>query len=188
MWNTIIHGKIKLKKAIELITLVVLTVTVLAYNIHLFYGIPSEMYMQAFKWAEGAFPSDLNYTNLENHPLKNDIMRYVNASILANTGLKVYDIWSISNWLQSVYDSSGLHEIDLKHESGYYLVEVWYRKAYYPTFWEQTVIWLINVVTLSLWSLFFGTLPSLIKKKTPRKASENLKMSNVENLSDNSEG
>jgi hypothetical protein len=162
-------------KAIELVTLVVLTFTVLAYNIHFFYGIPSEMYMQAHKWAEGRFPSDLNYTDLQNHPLKNDIMKYVNASILANTWLKVYDIWPIRNWLQSVYDSSWLHEIHLKRESNYYMVDVWYQKAHYPTFWEQTVIWSINVAALSLWILFFGTLPKLIKKN-----SENLEIRKLE--------
>lgn len=172
MWNTIIHGKIKNEKAIELITLIVLTVTVLAYNIHLYYGIPSEMYMEASNLYPPA-TSFSGYTDLENHPLKNDIMRYVNASILTDTELKVYDFWSINNWLQSVYDSSPRHAINLKHESGYYGVEVSYQKAYYPTSWEKTPIWLIDIVTLSLWSIFFITLPSLNKKITPRKASEN---------------
>lgn len=135
-----------------IVTLCVLTLTVLAYNFH-FRNIPSEMYMQASKWAEGHFPD--NYTDLtDDLGFRIRVFDYVKESASIGEPIRVFSFNTGKYWFQEVYDSDWSHDIDIKYGGVFYLIRVWYQKAYYPSILEHAILWSINISTLALWALF----------------------------------
>lgn len=134
-----------------LASLVLLTFTVLAYNSY-FHRIPSEMYVQAWRWATGSTPD--NYTDVTNDMnFRLHVFPYANASVELGESIQISEISTGRYWFQEVYDSPW-HNIDIKYGDDFYLVSVWYQQAYYPSLLEYIALWSINISTLALWGLF----------------------------------
>ena len=134
-----------------IVTLCVLTLTVLAYNFY-FRNIPSEMYMQAWKWAEG-FPD--NYTDLtDDLDFRIRVFDYVKESVSIGEPMRVFSFNTGKDWFQEIYDSNWSHDIDIEYGGNFYSIQTWYQKTYYPSLLEHAILWSINVSTLALWALF----------------------------------
>jgi len=149
--------------------LVVLTFTVAAYD-YQFYNIPSEMYMQACKWAEGYFPD--NYTDLtDDSDFRIRVFDYVKESVSIGEPILVFSFNTGKDWFQEVYDSNWSHDIDIEYGDNFYLIRVWYQKAYYPSLLEHAILWSINVSTLVLCGLFVAFILAA-KQRAEREQKE----------------
>ena len=138
------------------VVLCVLSLTALAYNFH-FHNIPSEMYMDAWKWDDWYCPSD--YTDFTNDTdFQQHVFKYVNVSANLEEPVKISTNNIGRDWFQEVYDSSWGHEIDIKYGDDFYRIQAWSQKAYYPSSSEHAILWLINLSTLALWGYVVFTL------------------------------
>jgi len=144
-------GKWKIPK-FQIAVLVVLTTVVLAYN-YQFRNIPSEMYMQATGWARGFSPD--TYIDLTNDTdFRVQVFKWIDASVGIGWSIKIPPTSSGRSWFQMVYDSEWSHNFNIKYGDDFYLIEVWYQKAYYPSGLEHIILWSVNFLTLVLWASF----------------------------------
>jgi len=150
-------------KVLGFTILIVLTLTIVAYNIIL-YSIPARLYLSSGKFAL-PFPSSLTYITLANvsYSERSGIQNYLKAGdIITGNYIDVSDVWCpIHSWAESMFKTyRSLQRADqatfiLKlSEDEYYQVYLWQRKMYNPSDFEYYYNAILNIATVSLWVVF----------------------------------
>jgi len=170
-------------KILSLACLIVLTMTVVAYELEL-SSTPSRLYLYSVKWAERAAPSFINSTGTiitldDLTPnLKMGILDYLEASGKVGR-IDLSDEWvPILEWAESMFSKyARVNEarFNIKYGEDYFYVSLWSYKSYNPSPFSS-VLSLAFFATISLWLLFayknLRTASTATQSQNPTKAMQ----------------
>lgn len=150
-----------------IVVLVVLTLTVAAYN-YQFHNIPSSMFLNAYKLSEWEVPSD--YVDVtEDSGFRTWVIDYVIAGDTIRTGIKIEEHDLPYFWLKNASNSSKSYDMTIKFFDDFYFLQVRYYPDFQRTQLEHGILWTINIVTLIAWVFAIQSLREPLKKWRMRK-------------------
>ena len=131
-------------KIVNLLLLVFLTVTVVAYNFQ-FYNIPYSMWLNAYKLSQIPY----EYVDLtEDGDFRTRVIDYIIVCDVIRTGMKIeeYDLPYL--WLKNASNSSKNYDMTIKYFDDFYFLQVRYYPDFQRTPAEHGVLWAINITTI----------------------------------------
>ena len=152
-------------KVLVFTTLVILTFTVIVYDIHVFFNPPKVLYLVVLG---EAYPESWTMEDITNHPLGERIMHYVNVSMSTENSFgkrRVYIIndpeveeffgkYYVSTWCGTCNSAY------LKDGDTYYYFMVGYSNVRLSLL-EYAVAWTVSVATAILWIFTFSFIQKL---------------------------
>ena len=140
-------------KIINLLLLVFLTLTVVAYNFQ-FHNIPYSMWLNAHKLSQTPY----EYADVtEDGVFRARVIDYIIACDVIRTGMKIEEYDLPYDWLKNASTASKNYDMTIKYFDDFYFLQVRYYPDFQRTPAEHGVLWIINITTIVAWFYFILT-------------------------------
>ena len=151
-------------KIVNLLLLVFLTLTVIAYN-YQFHNIPYSMWLNSYKLSQIPY----EYMDVtEDGDFRTRVIDYIIACDVIRTGMKIEEYGLPYDWLKNTSNSSKNYDMTIKYFDDFYFLQVRYCPDFQRTPAEHGVLWSINITTIVAWFYFILT-ETPLKKWRMRK-------------------